>query len=95
MRKLYSDIVEIAIISPGGLTTGVISDKLGPQRIRFGETTVLLYYGKPSPYSQAQEIYLDFIPDRDYVQSGIWKIRLTPGRWRWDSMISGFREGEC
>ena len=76
--KLYSDIVEIAIISPGGLTTGVISDKLGPQRIRFGETTVLLYYGKPSPYSQAQEIYLDFIPDRDYVQSGIWKIRLTP-----------------
>lgn len=76
--KLYTDIVEIAIISPGGLTTGVISDKLGPQRIRFGETTVLLYYGKPSPYSQAQEIYLDFIPDRDYVQSGIWKIRLTP-----------------
>lgn len=76
--KLYPDIVELALISPGGLSTGVISNKLGPQRIRFGETTVLLYYGKPSPYSQAQEIYMDFIPGRDYVQSGIWKIRLTP-----------------
>ncbi len=54
LGKLYSDIVEIAIISPGGLTTGVISDKLGPQRIRCGETTVLLYYGKTSPSSQAQ-----------------------------------------
>lgn len=76
--KLYADIVELAIISPSGLSTGVISNQLGSQRIRFGSTTVLLYYGKPSPYSQAQEIYMDFIPDRDYVESGIWKIHLRP-----------------
>ena len=43
-----------------------------------GSTELLLYYGKPSPYSQAQEIYLNLLPVGSYVQSGIWKIRLTP-----------------
>lgn len=76
--KLYADIFEIALVSPGGVSVGPISSRLGPQRISFPQTTVLLYYGEPSPYSQAQEIYMDFIPKENYVESGIWKIRLTP-----------------
>lgn len=78
--KLYEDSFDISIISPEGISVGPISSRLGPQRISFRETTVLLYYGEPSPYSRAQEIYMDFIPKVDYVESGIWKIRLTPGR---------------
>lgn len=78
--KLYEDSFDISIISPEGISVGPISSRLGPQRISFRETTVLLYYGEPSPYSMAQEIYMDFIPKTDYVESGIWKIRLTPGR---------------
>ena len=40
--------------------------------------TILLYYGKPGPYSVAQEIYLDFIPKENYLEEGLWRIRLTP-----------------
>lgn len=78
--KIYADIFDIILEAPGGTVVGPISSRLGPQRISFAGTTVLLYYGKPSPYSKAQEIYLDFIPRYDYVESGIWKIRLVPGR---------------
>lgn len=78
--KLYVDSFDIILVGPGGTSVGPISSQLGSQRIRFARTTVLLYYGKPSPYSQAQEIYFDFIPRYDYVESGVWKIRLVPRR---------------
>ena len=58
----------------------LIDSQLGPQTIRYKGTRVLLYYGKPSPYSQSQEIYLDFLPVGDYLDSGIWRLRLTPRR---------------
>lgn len=76
--KLYVDQFNIEIISPSGVTVGPISPQLGSQRIDFTRTTILLYYGKPSPYSQAQEIYFDFIPKVDYVDTGVWTFRLTP-----------------
>ncbi|MEG2122342.1 MAG: S8 family peptidase [Clostridium sp.] len=76
--KFYEDMFDVWIISPGGISVGPISSRLGPQRIRFKDTTLLLYYGEPSPYSSAQEIYMDFIPKGNYIESGIWKIRLVP-----------------
>lgn len=78
--KLYVDSFDIILVGPGGTSVGPLSSQLGSQRIRFARTTVLLYYGKPSPYSKAQEIYFDFIPRYDYVESGVWKIRLVPRR---------------
>ena len=50
---------------------------LEAQRFRMGDTELLVYYGEPSPYSIAQEIYVDFLPVQDYVDSGIWKF--SPG----------------
>lgn len=78
--KLYVDRFSVELISPGGTSTGPITPVLGSQRISFRNTTVLLYYGKPSPFSKAQEIYFDFIPRQTYVESGIWKFRLIPER---------------
>ena len=45
-----------------------------------GTTQILIYYGKPSPFSLSQEIFIDFIPQNTYVDSGVWKINLIPGR---------------
>lgn len=78
--KLYVDSFDIILVGPGGTSVGPINSQLGSQRIRFARTTVLLYYGKPSPYSKAQEIYFDFIPRYNYVESGVWKIRLVARR---------------
>ena len=32
----------------------------------------------PAPYNRDQEIYFEFLPIRDYVDSGIWTIELLP-----------------
>lgn len=78
--KSYVDDMEISLVSPSGVRVGPLSPVLGPQRFRIGGTEILLYYGKPSPYSTAQEIYLDFLPVGSYITSGIWEIVLTPIR---------------
>lgn len=48
----------------------------GAQRFTLEQTEILLYYGEPSPYSQSQEIYLEFLPQTEYVDSGIWTLTL-------------------
>lgn len=77
--KEYTDQFQVQIQTPSGQILGPLSEELGPARYRYGNTWILVYYGKPGPYSQAQEIYLDFIPDAgNYVESGIWKFVFLP-----------------
>lgn len=78
--KNYADEMEIMLISPSGIVIGPLQDNLGPQRFRADETELLLYYGKPSPYSTRQEIFLDFLPENGRITPGIWRIALIGGR---------------
>ena len=84
--KVYGDEISIELISPGGIRSGTLSPVLGTARLTLGPTELLLFYGMPSPYSQAQEIYLTFQGAGNHlsVENGIWTLRLTPGR-----LISG------
>ena len=78
--KAYYDVMDISIQSPSGVRVGPIQEILGSQRFRIGETELLLYYGEPGPYTIDQEIFIDFLPRTDYINSGVWKIILTPRR---------------
>ena len=84
--KVYGDEISIELISPGGIRSGTLSPVLGTARLTLGPTELLLFYGMPSPYSQAQEIYLSFQGAGNHlsVENGIWTLRLIPGR-----LISG------
>ena len=76
--KAYFDLVDITLISPSGVRIGPIQETLGSQRFTVGNTQILLYYGEPSPFSIDQEIFIDFLPRDTYIDSGIWRIVLTP-----------------
>ena len=76
--KRYVDRIDISIVSPTGTRIGSIKELLGTQRFTVDATEILLYYGEPSPFSTNQEIYLDFLPRGSYINSGVWKIVLTP-----------------
>lgn len=76
--KSYTDVFDIALISPSGVKVGPFQEILGPQRFTVGNTEILLYYGEPSPYSTSQEIFVDFIPQSTYIDNGIWRFVLTP-----------------
>ncbi|MDE7310920.1 MAG: S8 family serine peptidase [Eubacterium sp.] len=78
--KSYSDEIDIQIVHPSGLTAGPIQRNLGTQRFRMQQTEILLYYGEPSPYSIYQEIFIEFLPTANFIDSGVWEIRMIPRR---------------
>lgn len=79
--KYYTDQFQIRLRTPSGEILGPLSERLGPARYTYYDTQILVYYGKPKPYSAAQEIYFDFIPTPgSYIESGIWAFQLTPQR---------------
>lgn len=78
--KSYSDEFEVSLIHPEGQVIGPLPQNPGPQRYIVGNTELLIYYGEPGPYSISQEIYFDFLPVQDYIDSGIWRFRLAPRR---------------
>lgn len=78
--KAYADEIEIFIETPSGEKLPELSEKIGTQRYRAGETDLLIYYGKPGPFQVTQEIYFEFIPTGTYLTSGIWKLYLRGRR---------------
>lgn len=74
--KSYLDDISVSLESPGGRSAGFIRNMPGAQRFALEQTDILLYYGESSPYSQSQEIYLEFLPQTEYVDSGIWTLTL-------------------
>nr|WP_317282731.1 S8 family peptidase [uncultured Sellimonas sp.] len=76
--KDYTDVVGILLETPSGERIGPIREIMGTQRFQTGKTEILMYYGEPSPYSGLQEIYFEFLPSKDYVNSGEWAFLLIP-----------------
>lgn len=90
--KAYTDEMQVSLINPSGVRIGPFPEILGPQRFTVGQTEILLYYGKPSPYSTRQEIFIDFLPRETYVAPGLWQIVLSAGNvvsGRYDLWLPG------
>lgn len=90
--KAYTDEMQISLINPSGVRIGPFQEILGPQRFTVGQTEILLYYGKPSPYSTRQEIFIDFLPRETYIVPGLWQIVLSAGNvvsGRYDLWLPG------
>ncbi len=78
--KSYVDQYDVVLVHPSGNRIGPVRQVQGPQRFVMGQTELLIYYGEPSPYNLYQEIYIDFLPVKSYIDAGIWKILLVPER---------------
>lgn len=78
--KNYEDQFDIYLTHPNGTTIGPFYELSQAQRYRLGDTQILLYYGEPAPYRGNQEIYIEFLPNDLYIDSGIWSLRLVPNR---------------
>lgn len=78
--KQYFDEMDIYILAPNGQEFLINSRNQYTQRFLVLETELLVYSGEPTPYSMAQEIFMEMIPKGTgpYITSGIWKIRLEP-----------------
>lgn len=75
--KNYWDDIRIVLQAPAGKGTVTIPDRPGSWRFRADDTALLVYYGEPSPYSLYQEIYLDLLPEKSFISTGIWSFTFT------------------
>lgn len=76
--KNLADVFDVYLISPSNRTVGPINNTILEGRFAVDGTYIDALYGVPSPYNSRQEIYISFIPQGDYIASGLWKIRLVP-----------------
>lgn len=78
--KQYFDEMDIYILAPNAQEFLINSKNRYTQRFRVLDTELLVYSGEPTPYSMAQEIFIEMIPQgtNSYITSGIWKIRMKP-----------------
>ncbi len=82
--KNYADIYDVSIVSPAGRVYR-IGDQFAEeaaQEVTLEQTRLLIYRGTPQPYRTKEEIYIDFLPGNgeNYINQGIWQIRLEPIR---------------
>lgn len=85
--KNYVDRFVVELIAPSGSRVVLARDARSQGlvvRERVGGTKILAYLGEPKPYSVNQEIYIEFVPVEDRIDSGIWRIRLIP-----EEIVSG------
>ncbi len=82
MWKKYPDSFGVTLLSPSGNAIVMTENSAGAFRSVLDQTEILWFFGEPSPYSAAQEIFIEMVPagDAETVRSGIWKIVLTPVR---------------
>lgn len=78
LYKRYQDEFEVKLQAPDGTIIGSLAGTERMQKFLYGNTEILVYYGTPTPYSPAQEIFFEFIPSSDFIENGIWKIILLP-----------------
>lgn len=75
--KNYWDDIRFSLLPPASAAPISIPAMPGSWRFQTGNTQILIYYGEPSPYSLFQEIYIDLLPEQNYIQSGVWTLSLT------------------
>lgn len=76
--KNYVDRYEVIVTAPNGERLIIQEELLGRIEAKLGNTQLLVYVGEPKPYTTNQEIYVDFVPLGDYVDSGVWIVTLEP-----------------
>ena len=92
--KMYGDEFVITLVSPGGEKILIEDKRLTSFYANIGENILLIYVGEPAPYSLYQEIYVEFIPREEYIESGVWRIEISAWQiidGRFDMWLSGDR----
>lgn len=75
--KKYWDTVAITIEAPSGQSAR-LDLSTGVQRLNLDSASLYITNSPPSPYSIFEETYIDMLPTASYVNSGVWKIILSP-----------------
>lgn len=77
----YSDRYRIYLRSPDGTRNELPANiQTGKYSLQMEQTSLLIYFGEPTPYSVVKELYIDMVPvgTASYINTGIWELILEP-----------------
>lgn len=72
--KNFADTFTYELISPGGRSTGVLSNQQGPTSATLDNVDVTIFYGQPTHYTTSQEIYFLLEGQRAPISPGFWTL---------------------
>lgn len=78
--KQFEDSFSVEVIFPSGKSSGILGIENQTKVVREGENVLTMIYGQPSRYSFRQEIFFHVRAAGNYLESGLWKIRVIAGR---------------
>lgn len=94
--KQYVDEMQFVVVSPSGKrfqVPDIPGMAVSQPLFATGTSSLQMYHGEPTPYTEIQEIYLEWkLEPGVYVESGIWTLRVYPVRIR-DGIIDIWMPG--
>ncbi len=78
--KNYADVIHFYLLHPSGTRLGPFYYGSGTTETGYGNTNIIFFYGEPVPYTVNQEIYITFLPRKDRLDEGEWKVIFVPSR---------------
>lgn len=76
----YADVVDIFLITPSNIEVGPFNLTAETMKYTVGKNRIFVINGSPTPYNRYQETYISMIPTGDYLEAGLWQIRMNPKR---------------
>ena len=74
----FQDQVDVLLSTPSGETLGPFNDFEQLMSYSVNDMDIRVLNSGPSPINTRQETYISIIPVGDFIESGVWSIRLIP-----------------
>lgn len=84
--KHLADDMEFTLITPEGRRYGpfgqneMVLSGNAYLSYRSVNTNIEIYQGLPTPYNQNQQVFIAFLPVRNYISEGIWRLEIQTGQ---------------
>lgn len=79
--KNYVDQMQLRVESPGGESYLVPTEGRAVEYDLSG-AVLRIVHGNPTPYTITQEVYFEWIGNRQFIPGGVWDIRVRPEKIR-------------
>ncbi len=74
----YVDNIDIMLITPDGTMLGPFLNNQEVANYNIRDMNIVVQKGYPNPFNRNLETYVSFIPKREYIETGIWKVLIRP-----------------
>lgn len=74
----YADNIDVMLVSPEGTMVGPFLNNQQVANYYVADMNIIVQKGYPNPFNKNLETYISFIPQNEYIESGIWSVIIRP-----------------